>query len=133
MAPVDAVRAVQSAAVAGERNRLLGRPDPSDEDLLDALLLVRGARDDVDYSELHLIGAARAAGVSWQRIGTALGYAEPAGRQGAVARYRRLRERWPGWKAPGEDGERDAPVTPLAHDEGLDDTTATAVAGEDDR
>jgi hypothetical protein len=56
--------------------------------LLDALVLLRWAQSELTAMEPVLIGAARAAGASWQDLAPALGVAS---RQAAERRYLRLR------------------------------------------
>ena len=57
------------------------------QQLLDALVLLRWARDELAAAEPRLITAARAAGVSWQALAPALGVTS---RQAAERRYLRL-------------------------------------------
>lgn len=74
------VEAVSSAAGRSE-----AAPGPAS--LLDALVLLRWVQADLAAMEPTLIGAARAAGVSWQDLAPALGVAS---RQAAERRYLRL-------------------------------------------
>jgi hypothetical protein len=76
--PVTAAAAV-AAATAAE--------DGDPQRLLDALVLLRWARDQLAAAEPRLITAARAAGVSWQALAPALGVTS---RQAAERRYLRL-------------------------------------------
>lgn len=72
---------------------------PTGDDCLTALLCIDSARDRLDLQELCLIAWARADGRTWDQIGRALGYSSPA-RQGASARYDKLRERFPDYQPP---------------------------------
>lgn len=65
-------------------------PVPTEQDLLDALSLIRAAHRDIDHDERLLIQYARAAGITWERIGSALGYSERGARQGAQGRAKKL-------------------------------------------
>jgi AcrR family transcriptional regulator len=66
---------------------------------LDALSLLAAVRVGFDRDELALLDAARAAGVTWESAGSALGYDAAGARQGASGRYRRLHARWPGFRS----------------------------------
>ncbi len=82
--------------VAGELARY---PEPTRDDVLDALVNVVDYRRAVDGDELRLIDAARALGVEWDEIGEALGYPARSAKQSARARRSGLmkpsRDRWP--------------------------------------
>lgn len=76
-------------------------PPASDEDLDDALSLLGRAREDLDFNELELIDHARLRGRTWDQIGQTAGYGD---RRKAQQRYRRLRERTPGYTPPEPEG-----------------------------
>lgn len=65
-------------------------PDPTGDDLLDALGLLDAYRREIDWEERHLIAAARRRGIAWDRIGVMLGYKPGSARQSAWARYQKL-------------------------------------------
>lgn len=75
------------------------RPEVTEQDLADALLLVEDARESlnlrIDGDELQLLHQLRAAGWTWERIGTHLGYPPDSARQVSSGRYRRLKKRLP--------------------------------------
>lgn len=72
------------------------RPPADADDCVAALCLVDAARAQIDYHELVVIDAARAKGISWQRIGVALGHTEPTAERAATTRYGALLRRFPG-------------------------------------
>ena len=79
--------AVVTAALAATAESTAGGAPVSPAELLDALVLLRWAQAELAGIEPILIGAARAAGVSWQVIAPALGVAS---RQAAERRYLRV-------------------------------------------
>jgi hypothetical protein len=74
-------------------------PVPTVRDVMDALTLVTPARAafaaDMEGAELTLIEAARHAGVGWNEIGDALGYAPAGAGVSAKHRYRTLQAKFP--------------------------------------
>jgi hypothetical protein len=80
------VTAVIVATVDAVAQPAADRPVVSAADLLDALVLLRWAQTELAGLEPVLIGAARAAGISWQSLAPALGVAS---RQAAERRYLR--------------------------------------------
>lgn len=90
--PDNAMSVVVSAS-SPERSattKILGYPESTAEDCLDALRLVAGERARLDRTERALIDAARARGATWRTIGEVLGYTASGARQGAVGRRARL-------------------------------------------
>lgn len=79
--------------------RSLGTPVASVPDVMDALMLVNPAREvflfHVEAAELDLIEAARQAGVGWNEIGDALGYASAGAGVSAKHRHRTLLAKFP--------------------------------------
>jgi len=85
---VAAVSAAVAATVgAATCTAAAGQAIPGQAALLDALVLLRWAQSELAAMEPTLIGAARAAGVSWQDLASVLGVAS---RQAAERRYLRL-------------------------------------------
>jgi hypothetical protein len=86
--PIDlgAAAAALAATAAKAGPNAPGDTAVGPDDLLDALVLLRRARTELDGIEPILIAAARAAGVSWQALAPALGVAS---RQAAERRYLR--------------------------------------------
>jgi hypothetical protein len=74
-------------------------PVPTVADVLDALILVNPAREAfvtrMEDAELTLLEAARHAGVGWNEIGDALGYAPAGAGVSAKHRYRTLQAKYP--------------------------------------
>ena len=66
------------------------RPQPSQDNIIDALSLLPRCREEFDGHERELIDAARAAGATWEQIGLALGYTVKGARQGASQRRKKL-------------------------------------------
>ncbi|WP_199546317.1 hypothetical protein [Streptomyces sp. N35] len=73
------------------------------DDLLAGLTLVSDARTEIDFVELQLIAHARARGHVWDEIAAALGMPD---RRQAQTRFRRLRQRWPGYEPPAPQQTR---------------------------
>jgi hypothetical protein len=80
------VAAAIAATAHAVREPTADRPPVSGVELLDALVLLRWAQTELASLEPVLIGAARAAGISWQALAPALGVAS---RQAAERRYLR--------------------------------------------
>ena len=96
LSPIDAVNLVSLAA----RGPSDERPDPTEQDLADALLLVTAAREElirhIELVELTLTEALRAQpGWTWDRIGSLRGYPQASARQATSSRYQKLRRRFP--------------------------------------
>lgn len=92
------VDALSEVAIASREITRGNRPEATEEDCLDALALAGPARFALDVSELKVMAHARHRhGVTWERIGQALGYGTETGpaRQGARARYAALAKRYP--------------------------------------
>jgi hypothetical protein len=70
------VRAVRSLVAEGG-----GRPGSDPESLLSAAGLLAAIGERADWALLSVVGEARAQGVSWQTIGTALGVSKQAAQQ----------------------------------------------------
>ncbi|MFG3497376.1 BTAD domain-containing putative transcriptional regulator [Streptomyces sp. NPDC047928] len=75
------------------------RPSPRTTVLHWGLTLIDGVRDQADYGEMQLIDHARALGMTWEQLAGALGY---GGHCQAQARWRQLRDRWPGYQPVSE-------------------------------
>lgn len=79
--------------------RAAGLPVATTGDVMDALILVNPAREAfllyIEAAELDLIEAARHAGVGWNEIGDALGYAPAGAGVSAKHRYRTLLAKFP--------------------------------------
>lgn len=89
---------------------------PTDGELLDALTLLPAVRSDVERAELRIIDRAREAGITWDRIGVALGYGRggEGAAQGAQRRATTLRARVAGRPVDDDRGDDPAPVEPGA-------------------
>lgn len=83
----------------GSLRRDVGLPPATVPDVMDALMLVNPAREaflfHTEAAELDLIEAARYAGVGWNQIGDALGYAPAGAGVSAKHRYRTLQAKFP--------------------------------------
>lgn len=94
--PLECVGYVMDALRYGEDPNTAYEP-ASDQDLDDALTLLPRAREELDGNELELTDCARLRGRTWDRIGQITGCGD---RRAAEQRYRRLRERTPGYAPP---------------------------------
>ncbi|MEU4235529.1 hypothetical protein AB0F17_65660 [Nonomuraea sp. NPDC026600] len=80
----DLLHYVLSGAFYPEK---FGRPEPTREDWLAAVRVIRPARTDLEGLETNIIAKARAAGITWREIAAGLGLDSP---QAAQKRARRL-------------------------------------------
>jgi hypothetical protein len=104
----DLVDAVVAAA------KYHGEDGPTDDELLDALAVMPQARRDVDAAEVAIIDRARNNGITWDRIGRALGYGASGdgAAQGAQRRATTLRARVAGRPVEGDNGDDPESVEP---------------------
>ncbi|RPK32419.1 hypothetical protein EES39_38695 [Streptomyces sp. ADI92-24] len=91
--PLECVGYVVEALQHDQGPRWMEKP-ATDQDLDDALMLLTRAREELDRQELELIDHARLRGRTWNQVGQSTGYGD---RRATEQRYRRLRERTPGY------------------------------------
>jgi hypothetical protein len=123
--PVPDTPAFDPAAATAALLTVAAAPGASPGAILDAIVLLRRVREELDAAEPALVAAARRAGVSWQALAPALGVAS---RQAAERRYLRSAH------APGRHGagtrddrvraERDRRAGTRAVDRWANDNTA---------
>lgn len=77
----DRALAAVVRAVRGVVTETGGHASGEPDRLLDGLAHLAAIGERVDWAQLSLIGEARAAGVSWQAIGSALGVSKQAAQQ----------------------------------------------------
>ena len=82
----DAVADVAAAAVDARAVRVT----PGLSEFLDALALVKPARDEAEENERRLMFAAKQAGATWEQIGLMLGYPSRSAKQAASQRWKTL-------------------------------------------
>jgi hypothetical protein len=82
------VRALRGLVIEAGR-----RPGSDPESLLDAAGHLAGLGERIDWALLSIVGEARARGVSWQAIGTALGVSKQAAQQRFAPYVREALER----------------------------------------